>query len=55
MSPVTTGWPRAALLSLSDKTGAVEFARALRQVVRGEVVRIGLVHCVPPEALCSCL
>ena len=26
---VTPGWPRAALLSLSDKTGAVEFARAL--------------------------
>jgi phosphoribosylaminoimidazolecarboxamide formyltransferase/IMP cyclohydrolase len=26
---VSPGWPRAALLSLSDKTGAVEFARAL--------------------------
>ena len=26
---ITPGWPRAALLSLSDKTGAVEFARTL--------------------------
>jgi phosphoribosylaminoimidazolecarboxamide formyltransferase/IMP cyclohydrolase len=26
---VTPGWPRAALLSLSDKSGAVEFARSL--------------------------
>lgn len=26
---VAPGWPRAALLSLSDKTGAVEFARSL--------------------------
>jgi phosphoribosylaminoimidazolecarboxamide formyltransferase/IMP cyclohydrolase len=26
---VTTGWPKAALFSLSDKAGAVEFARAL--------------------------
>jgi phosphoribosylaminoimidazolecarboxamide formyltransferase/IMP cyclohydrolase len=27
--PVTPGWPRAALLSLSDKAGAAEFAAAL--------------------------
>lgn len=27
--PVSPGWPRAALLSLCDKEGAVEFARAL--------------------------
>ena len=26
---VSAGWPRAALLSLSDKAGAVEFARAM--------------------------
>lgn len=28
---MTTGWPKAALFSLSDKTGVIEFARALAE------------------------